>query len=130
MVDQIPVPGPSLTSALTRPKGVSGKISVPVRPLTAVYARFRHIVGVPTRNSATQVPIMKLRILDNLIHSYVSANGARLRLPAPSDIQVNVDARTVDTYIAALGEQLRTQAIAPPAGADFLVAGAALSLRA
>ncbi len=130
MVDSMPAIGPSLTSVLTHPKGVSGTISVPVRPLTAAYAPFRHIVGVPTRNSATQVPIMKLRVLDNLIHSYVSANGARLRLPAPSDIQVNVDARTVDTYIAALGEQLRTQMIAPPAGADFLIAGAAVSLRA
>ena len=130
MVSSIPAVGPSLTSALTGPKGVSGKISVPVRPLTAASARFRHIVGVPTRDAAAQIPIMKLRVLDNLIHSYVSANGARLRLPAPSDIQVNVNARTVDTYIAALGEQLRTQMVAPPAGADFLIAGTAVSLRA
>ena len=142
MISNTPVPhpvlGPAMSGLLAHPKGVSGRIPVTVHPSVVVYARFRHIVGVPGGESSPGVPIVKLRVLDNLIDSYVSANSSKLRLPPPEEMKVSVDARTVDTYIAALSEQLRGDSGgAAPAesamiltGMDFLPSGRALSLQA
>ncbi len=44
-----------------------GKMAVPVKPLQSVYARFKHLVGVPVYGSKGHIPFSKLRNLDNMI---------------------------------------------------------------
>lgn len=50
---------------IIRVRSRQGRITVPVHPAHSVYARFKHIQGVPSPEGG--VPMFKLRILDNLI---------------------------------------------------------------
>jgi hypothetical protein len=52
----------------------AGKRSVPVRPSFSLYL-FKHVMGVPSRSGEEQVPISKLRVLDNLIDRLVKLRG-------------------------------------------------------
>ncbi len=54
----------------------AGKRSVPVRPSLSVYL-FKHVMGVPSRSGEDEVPISKLRVLDNLIDRLVKLRGER-----------------------------------------------------
>ena len=81
----------------------SGRTFVPVRPLNSVYARFKHFIGVPSRDSASQVPVTKIRILDNLIERI-----GRLRGKGSEDFTIQkVDEANVDPMIKALEQELR-----------------------
>ena len=54
-----------------------GKTTVPVRPMQAIYAQFKHIVGVPARDTDATVPFTKLRYLDNLIDRLVRLQSGK-----------------------------------------------------
>lgn len=54
----------------------AGKRSVPVRPTYSLYL-FRHVQGVPARSPDKQVPIHKLRALDNVIDRLVKLRGEK-----------------------------------------------------
>ncbi len=54
-----------------------GRRTVPVRPLHSVYAHFKHVIGVPSRSPGGQVPLAKLRVLDNLIERLVRIRGQK-----------------------------------------------------
>ncbi len=54
----------------------AGKRSVPVRPTYSLYL-FKHVQGVPARSPDRQVPIHKLRALDNVIDRLVKLRGAK-----------------------------------------------------
>ncbi len=86
----------------------NGKTSVPVRPLNSVYAHFKHFIGVPSRDIASQVPVTKIRILDNLIERIVKLRG---RNSEDFTIQ-KVDEANVDPMIKALEQELRNSLIA------------------
>jgi hypothetical protein len=98
VVDRLPAMAPGLFPHSSQSTGVSGKLSVPVNPQSAVYARFRHVVGVSATQGMQGVPILKLMILDNLIENYLKGHG--------SGLVVDVDARTVDTVISALSADI------------------------
>ena len=66
-----------------------GRRTVPVRPLQSVYASFKHVVGVPSRAPGSQVPLGKLRVLDNLIDRLINARGHKGETIAVT--QENVD---------------------------------------
>jgi hypothetical protein len=51
-------------------RGIQERLRVPVRPIHAIYASFKHIKGVPSPQGG--VPVLKLRILDNLIDKLLS----------------------------------------------------------
>ena len=104
MMRVLPI-APTPTAQTFQASGVSGKLSAPVNPAAAVYAQFRHIVGVSASDGMDAVPLFKLRILDNLIESYVKTQ--KTHGLSSEDIQVSVSARTVDTTIAALSADLR-----------------------
>ncbi len=129
MLRIVPV-GPSLTAHALQASGVSGKLSVPVTPRAEIYAHFRHVVGVGADGPAEGVPLLKLRILDNLIESYLKAQ--RVRGVRNEDVVVPVSARTVDATIAALSADLHTalSTRARPPGGQAAEAGAILSLGA
>jgi hypothetical protein len=118
---------PSLTAHTLRAGGVSGKLSVPVSARALVYAHFRHVVGVSSDDPGQSVPLLKLRILDNLIETYLKtqpSGGVR-----EEDMLVPVSERTVDTTIAALSADLH-EALAARPGGQRGVSGAILSLDA
>lgn len=130
MVDRLPVGSPGLLFHSSNPSGVSGKLSVPVNPQSEVYARFRHVVGVSAAEGGQGVPLMKLRILDNLIESYVKARARSPSVVRGEDLVVRVNARTVDTVIAALSADIHEDLAARPArpGDPTPNPGAVLSL--
>lgn len=54
----------------------AGKRTVPVRPTYSLYL-FKHVQGVPARSPEMQVPIHKLRALDNVIDRLVKLRGEK-----------------------------------------------------
>jgi hypothetical protein len=56
-----------------------GKTAVPVKPLQSVYARFKHLVGVPAYGTSGHVPFSKLRNLDNLIDRFMQMQSGEDR---------------------------------------------------
>lgn len=66
---------PIITPNISRLRGGSGKLAVPVRPFQAYYAQFKHLTGVPNSKIESSVPLSKLRILDNLIERLVGQKG-------------------------------------------------------
>lgn len=107
MVDRLPSMAPGLFPHSSRSTGVSGKLSIPVSPQSAVYARFRHVVGVSATEGSQGVPILKLRILDNLIENYLRARSG-------PELVVDVDARSVDTVISALSADIHEELTGRP----------------
>lgn len=89
-------------------RGLSGRISVPVRPLSAPYAQFEHIKGVPV--PAGGLPVFKLKILDKLIDQLLSYRGRISGLP---DLQL-LEPSGLDPLIASLQSELRRTLIASP----------------
>ena len=58
-------------SQLVRARFSSGKISIPVKPSQAIYARFKHVSGTPAYRGGG-VSLNKLRGLDILIDRLIS----------------------------------------------------------
>lgn len=52
---------------LVKAKYSSGRINVPVDPNQSLYARFKHVKGVPSGKNGQGVSILKLKTLDALI---------------------------------------------------------------
>ena len=67
MVNGVSSVGPTVLPNLFRPRGVSGRMAVPVRPLDSMYARFSHIVGVPVRADSGTVSVMRAKVLDSML---------------------------------------------------------------
>jgi hypothetical protein len=79
----------------------NGRITVPVNPAHAVYARFKHVLGVPSQNGGA--PLFRLRVLDNLIDRLL-----RYCEQVPSEESLrNLDAQAIDPLISRLQNQLR-----------------------
>ena len=57
---------PAVLPNLLGPRGVSGRLAVPVNPVNSVYAHFDHVVGVPT-SGGSAVSVMKMKMLDSLM---------------------------------------------------------------
>jgi hypothetical protein len=102
----------------------NGRITAPVHPTQAVYARFKHILGVPSPNGGT--PLFRLRILDNLIDRLLRYSEA-----VPSEeILGNLDAEGIDPLIARLQNQLRSHLLQFPSsfGGTFPETGMLIDL--
>jgi len=108
--------------------GVSGKLSLPVRPSSEIQAHLRHVVGVGSADGQG-VPLIKLQMLDSLIESYLKIQRSPPELGG-GGLGVRVDARSVDTTIAAVSADLHEALAAgvDPAGGRVAEPGAALSL--
>jgi len=57
--------------------GFSGKLYVPVKPSSVVFAQFDHISGIAAKNGQSGVSISKIKILNTLIEnlSKIKANS-------------------------------------------------------
>ena len=58
---------------LIRVQGTNSRISLPIQRAHFVYARFKHIKGVPSADGG--VSIFKLRLLDNLLDRMLAVKG-------------------------------------------------------
>jgi hypothetical protein len=101
-----------------------GRITVPVKPAHAVYARFKHVLGVPAQDGGAS--IFRLRILDNLIDRLL-----RLSEEVPSAQQLrDLDGEAIDPLIDRLQNQLRTRVLQFPSsfGGTFPETGMLIDL--
>jgi len=102
----------------------NGRITVPVNPAHAVYARFKHVLGVPSQNGGA--PLFRLRLLDSLIDRLLSYSEQ-----VPSEQQLReLEADDIDPLIASLQNQLRTRLLQFPSsfGGTFPETGMLIDL--
>ena len=86
----------------------SGRITAPVNPAHAVYARFKHIQGVPAQDGGA--PIFRLRVLDNLIDRLL-----RYREEAPGLEELReLSPEGIDPLISKLQSRLRSHLLQFP----------------
>ena len=112
-----------------------GKTTVPVKPMQSVYAHFKHIIGVPSRDEGATVPFTKLRYLDNLIERLVqiqSRESKAYQKVSYNDIIDIDEIGDVDGFVQKLQSELRTKVIAeiPSFGGFFSVGGNLINLLA
>jgi hypothetical protein len=103
-----------------------GRISVPVNPAHVVYARFRHIQGVPAQNGGA--PLFRLRVLDNLIDRLLQYNEK-----VPDIMQLkSMEAESIDPLISEFQNRLRSRVLQfPPAfGGGYSETGMLIDLSA
>lgn len=85
-----------------------GRITAPVNPAHAVYARFKHIQGVPAKGGGA--PIFRLRVLDNLIDRLL-----RYREEVPGLEKLGeMNPESVDPLISELQSRLRSHLLQFP----------------
>ena len=101
-----------------------GRITVPVKPAQAVYARFKHILGVPARDGGA--PMFRLRVLDNLIDRLLRLSG---QVPSAQQLR-DLDGEAIDPLIDRLQNQLRTHLLQFPSsfGGTFPETGMLIDL--
>ena len=102
----------------------NGRITVPVNPAHTVYARFKHVLGVPSQNGGA--PLFRLRLLDSLIDRLLSYSEQ-----VPSEQQLReLEADDIDPLIASLQNQLRTRLLQFPSsfGGTFPETGMLIDL--
>ena len=102
----------------------NGRITVPVNPAHAVYARFKHVLGVPSDSGGA--PLFRLRVLDNLIDRLL-----RYSEQVPSEVNLrNLDAEAIDPLISRLQNQLRSHLLQFPSsfGGSFPETGILIDL--
>jgi hypothetical protein len=78
----------------------SARVSLPVRPAFAMYARFKHIKAVPDSSLRDGIPMYKLAILDSLIERLSGSRAGR-----GADLVANP--RTIDDVITGLSRGIR-----------------------
>jgi hypothetical protein len=102
----------------------NGRITVPVNPAYAVYARFKHVLGVPSPNGGT--PLFRLGVLDNLIDRLLHYSE---EVPSADSLK-NLDADAIDPLIARLQNQLRSHLLQFPSsfGGTFPETGMLIDL--
>ena len=83
-----------------------GKTTVPVRPMQSVYAQFKHIMGIPSRDADATVPFIKLRYLDILIDRLVQLqNGKSLSYQKVEFSEIG----NIDRFMQKLQSELKSQ---------------------
>ena len=85
-----------------------GRITAPVNPAHAVYARFKHIQVVPAQDGGAS--IFRLRVLDNLIDSLLRY---REEVPGLEELQ-ELDPGSIDPLISRLQSRLRSHLLQFP----------------
>jgi hypothetical protein len=103
-----------------------GRITVPVNPAHIIYARFKHVRGVPANNGGA--PLFKLRILDSLIDRLLSYSE-----PVPSVERLrDLDEQAIDPLINSLQTRLRGHLLQFPSsfGGTFPETGMLIDLSA
>ncbi len=85
-------------------RGMRGKLLLPVAPLNAISAVFKHIMPVPSRNRRADIPLYKLRVLDDLLDRILRSRKSKTVNKIKN---VKITARNIDSLISGLSAQLR-----------------------
>jgi hypothetical protein len=103
-----------------------GPVTVPVNPSQAVYARLKHVRGVPSQEGGA--PLFRLRILDNLIDRLLSYSEG---VPQTQQLR-NLDNDSIDPLIDRLQNQLRNRLLSVPSsfGGNYPETGMLIDLSA
>ena len=86
----------------------ASRITVPVNPAYAVYARFKHVLGVPSHTGGT--PLFRLQVLDNLIDRLLRYSE---QVPSRESLQ-NMDSQGIEGLISRLQNQLHSHLLQLP----------------
>jgi hypothetical protein len=84
-----------------------GRLEVPVRPSDAIYANFRHVVGIPVTEPGIGIPIDRLILLDRLISQLESARLGKVARPESPE---KLPASEIDSLIEAYEKRLHAAA--------------------
>jgi hypothetical protein len=121
-------------SSIARATYAGGRLAVPVPPSLAIYASFKHVVGVPSE-SGSGASLDKVKLLDTLIDRLAEAERAaaispREFRPAASAIEpARMDA-LIERYRKELVSAIRTAELRPYAAAPRAPTGIAFALSA
>lgn len=75
MVVQAPVSTNVLQVSLAADRYTGEQLTLPVDPSVYLYARFKHVRGVPAMGKEKGLPLSRLRALDSLIDRLISLKG-------------------------------------------------------
>jgi hypothetical protein len=101
-----------------------GRITAPVNPAHVVYARFKHIQGVPSQDGGA--PLFRLRVLDNLIDRLLSYGE---QVPGIAQLK-DLKTEEIDPLIEGLENRLHSRLLQFPSsfGGDFPEIGMLIDL--
>jgi len=92
---------------LIRVQGNNSRMSLPIQRAHFVYARFKHIKGVPTADGG--VSVFKLRVLDNLLDKMLAVKGS---LVIDADKMKDINVGNIDKITQRLQSALRESILA------------------
>jgi len=92
---------------LIRVQGTNSRMSLPIQRVHFVYARFKHIKGVPSADGG--VSVFKLRVLDNLLDNLLAVKGT---FAIYGDKMKDINADNIDQITRRLQSALRDSLLA------------------
>jgi hypothetical protein len=108
-IDNVSAANPGFFLDIVRIQNSKGdRVAVPVDPANTVYARFKHVLGVPSRNGGT--PLFRLQVLDNLIDRLLRYSE---QVPSRESLK-KLDAAGMDALIPRLQNQLHNHLLQLP----------------
>ncbi len=120
------------TASMLQARSVKGRVSVPVKPNLSLYARYKHVQGIPASDPHGAVPLSKVRTLNHVIDrlvqlrkdsSGVSAGKAAAEaVQNPEQLQGLSD-EALDAMIDQMTQKLQSAVKAQGAGREGLSAG-------
>jgi hypothetical protein len=97
---------PSTSSIISRiffSHNLSQKIAVPVQPFFSPLISLKHLVGVPSYNNGENIPLYKLRVLDNLIERLARLKNQNVAEDYPKII----NSENIDSLITDISRQVK-----------------------
>ncbi|MCF7928513.1 MAG: hypothetical protein K9L68_06035 [Spirochaetales bacterium] len=103
MIEAIPSSSNIAIANLVRATTTSNRISVPIRQ-SNVYARFKHVFGVPSGTNQDGVSLLKLKALDSMIDRLSTLHGEQASsIQARRVTEQNIDSLLEETRNALQG---------------------------
>ena len=100
------LPGTVPYSNVMHARHSNKKVSLPVQRQQYLYARFKHVVGVPPHGSNRGLSLFKLKILDNIIERLSSMQSKKGG--GKTDV-TGLDAKALDAMIEKYKSELHTE---------------------
>jgi len=120
-IRELPIQSIPVANIATARFSVSGRISLPVEPDELLYARFKHISGVPAADGSGSFSIERLRALDNLIDRLVEASGERAGVTNVAGMTADQIEALIERYQQNLHGALKEAPVQAQAAAGLVV---------
>lgn len=106
--------------AFSFPRGGMGKLYVPVKPASVIFAQYDHVSGFAARRGENGVSLSKVQILNTLIGHLAAIKGGSAASPAAAPNALND--KQIDAMIKSLQQQVKQTVSAP--SAQYALSGA------